>query len=83
MNTLEIKGRVGRPSSGVDRKVQLANAQKKKREEDKKEGLKPINVVVSGEAKNLFNALCEIHKKTQREIMEELINKAIRNGSLL
>ncbi|HEC2562616.1 TPA: hypothetical protein R2K44_002380 [Raoultella ornithinolytica] len=80
---LTIHGRVGRPASGVDRKVQLANAQKKKRLEDKKDGLKPINVSVAGDKKSLFNALCEIHKMTQREVMEALIDRAIRNGSIM
>lgn len=80
---LTIQGRVGRPSSGVDRKVQLANAQKKKRLEDKKDGLKPINVSVSGDKKSMFNALCEIHKMTQKEVLEALIDKAIRNGSIM
>ncbi|HCB1595212.1 TPA: hypothetical protein MYP09_001426 [Citrobacter farmeri] len=80
---LTIQGRVGRPASGVDRKTQLANAQKKKRLEDKKDGLKPINVSVAGDKKSLFNALCEIHKMTQREVMEALIDRAIRNGSIM
>ena len=80
---LTIQCRVDRPASGVDRKVQLANAQKKKRLEDKKDGLKPINVSVAGDKKSLFNALCEIHKMTQREVMEALIDRAIRNGSIM
>lgn len=80
---IEFQSRVGRPSSGVDRKVQLALAQKKKRENDKKEGLKPVNVSVSNESKLYFMALCNIHNLTQRELLEALVDVAMKNGSLL
>jgi len=75
--------RVGRPSSGVDRKVQLALAQKKKRDSDRMEGLKPVNVAVSNEAKIYLMTLCEIHNMTQREVIEALLEKGMKNGSLL
>ena len=83
LKPMDLTGRVGRPTSGVDRKVQLATAQKKKRLDNKNEGLKPLNVNVSGDVKNMFNVLCEIHNMTQRQVMEALIDKAIRNGSLM
>lgn len=75
--------RVGRPSSGVDRKVQLALAQKKKRDSDRMEGLKPVNVSVSNETKIYLMTLCEIHNMTQREVIEALLEKGMKNGSLL
>jgi len=75
--------RVGRPSSGVDRKVQLALAQKKKRDSDRMEGLKPVNVAVSNEAKIYLMTLCQIHNLTQREVIEALLEKGMKNGSLL
>ncbi|WP_374553361.1 hypothetical protein [Aquitalea pelogenes] len=83
MLELQVASRVGRPSSGVDRKVQLALAQKKKRDNDKKDGLKPVNVSVSGETKTYFMALCQVHNLTQRELLEALVDAAIKNGSLL
>lgn len=81
---LEMQTKVGRPrTSLLTRKEQLVLAQQKKRDSDKKAGLKPLNVNVSAEAKGFADALCSIHNLTQRELIERLLDKAIKQGSLL
>ena len=81
---LEMQTKVGRPrTSLLTRKEQLALAQQKKRDSDKKAGLKPLNVNVSSESKGYADALCSIHNLTQRELIERLLDKAIKQGSLL
>ena len=80
---LSIQANVGRPkTSPLTRKEQLAAAQQRKREQDKKDGLKPLNVNVSQEAKGFADALCQIHKLTQRELIERLLEAAIKQGTL-
>lgn len=84
MLQLQVQARVGRPrSSSLSRKEQLALAQQKKRESNKADGLKPLNVNVSKEAKGYADALCQIHNLTQRELVERLLEAAMRKGSLL
>lgn len=81
---LNIESRVGRPkTSPLSRKEQLALAQQRKRDADKKAGLKPLNVNISTEAKGFADALCQIHNLTQKELIERLLDKAIKQGSLL
>ena len=81
---LNAESRIGRPkTSPLTRKEQLALAQQRKRDLDKKAGLKPLNVNVSSEAKGFADALCQIHNLTQKELIERLLDRAIRNGSLM
>lgn len=81
---LNIESRIGRPkTSPLSRKEQLALAQQKKRNADKAAGLKPLNVNISTEAKGFADALCQIHNLTQKELIERLLDKAIKQGSLL
>lgn len=81
---LNIESRVGRPkTSPLSRKEQLALAQQRKRDADKAAGLKPLNVNISTEAKGFADALCQIHNLTQKELIERLLDKAIKQGSLL
>lgn len=81
---LNTESRIGRPkTSPLTRKEQLALAQQRKRDLDKKAGLKPLNVNVSSEAKGFADALCQIHNLTQKELIERLLDRAIRNGSLM
>ena len=81
---LNTESRIGRPkTSPLTRKEQLALAQKRKRDLDKKAGLKPLNVNVSAESKGFADALCQIHNLTQKELIERLLDRAIRNGSLM
>jgi hypothetical protein len=81
---LNTESRIGRPkTSPLTRKEQLALAQQRKRDLDKKAGLKPLNVNVSSEAKGFADVLCQIHNLTQKELIERLLDRAIRNGSLM
>lgn len=81
---LNTESRIGRPkTSPLTRKEQLVLAQQRKRDLDKKAGLKPLNVNVSSEAKGFADALCQIHNLTQKELIERLLDRAIRNGSLM
>lgn len=81
---LNTESRIGRPKTSLlTRKEQLALAQQRKRDLDKKAGLKPLNVNVSSEAKGFADALCQIHNLTQKELIERLLDRAIRNGSLM
>lgn len=81
---LIAQSRVGRPkSSTLSRKEQLALAQQRKREGDKAAGLRSLNVNISTEAKGYADALCQIHNLTQKELIERLLDRAIRSGSLL
>lgn len=81
---LNTESRIGRTKTSLlTRKEQLALAQQRKRDLDKKAGLKPLNVNVSSEAKGFADALCQIHNLTQKELIERLLDRAIRNGSLM
>lgn len=81
---LNTESRIGRPkTSSLSRKEQVALAQQRKRDADKLAGLKTLNVNVSAESKGYADALCSIHNLTQKELIERLLDKAMRQGSLL
>ncbi|MCD0496815.1 hypothetical protein LP085_08135 [Achromobacter sp. MY14] len=81
---IDTQARIGRPkTSPLSRKEQVALAQQRKRDADKLAGLKPLNVNISKEAKGFADALCSIHNLTQKELIERLLDKAMRQGSLL
>ena len=81
---IDTQTRIGRPkTSSLSRKEQVALAQQRKRDADKLAGLKTLNVNVSAESKVYADALCSIHNLTQKELIERLLDKAMRQGSLL
>ena len=76
--------KAGRPKVSVlSRKEQVAKAQKDLRDRKKKEGLKTINVSVNSQSKIYLDSLCQIHSLTQKEVIEKLIEKAIKEGVLI
>ena len=66
--------RPGRPSSGVDRKTQMAQAQKKRREKLKAEGKKAITVYLDEELLAQLDTIKGKH--TQAEALALLIKNA-------
>ena len=81
---IDTQTRIGRPkTSSLSRKEQVALAQQRKRDADKLAGLKTLNVNVSAESKGYADALCSIHNLTQKGLIERLLDKAMRQGSLL
>lgn len=80
---IELTSSVGRPKTSLlTRKEQIAKAQKDLRDRKKAEGLKPINVSVKEESKIYLDSLCAIHSLTQKEVIERLIEKAMKEGIL-
>jgi hypothetical protein len=67
--------RRGRPASGVDRKTQLAGAQRKRREKLKAEGKKAITVYLDAETLVVLAAKKK-DGQTQAEQLEELVKLA-------
>ncbi|MND11617.1 Replication regulatory protein RepB [compost metagenome] len=60
------------------RRKQVAEAQQRKREQEREEGLKHINIAISGTSKLIFLNLCDVSGLTQREVMEKIITQAAR-----